>query len=754
VAVAGLLAVFSGFQAWQARQRLKEEGWDRARLLAASLQAPIEMLWSSHRLEALQEMMDRVSRQERRVALALSTTDGQQLAMTAGFPAHLSHLPEATWEVVKSGQRTRELKPDGQAWWYLTVLPVHVGEQVVGALLVAYDTAQVDAQRTRWWTQELIRVALSVALGVVLILLMIQWSVMRPLARIVEWMRRLRTGSFQRVEVLPKSGALTPLTDEVTKMAESWLAARVAAEEEARLRNTRESRWTAERLKEHVRLLLKGQSLMVVSNREPYMHVRQGRQIHCVVPPGGVVTALEPILHACGGTWIAACTGNADRDTADSRGRLSVPPEAPRYTLRRIWLEPHEERGYYYGFANEGLWPLCHIAHTRPLFRSEDWTQYARVNAKFAEAILEEIADTESPFLLIQDYHFALLPSLIKAQRPDARVALFWHIPWPNPEAFGICPWARELLQGMLGADLIGFQIQLYGNNFLSTIDRMLESRIDWEHVAVNRGEHTTWVKPFPISVAWPSAPLEPHAGDAHAPSTLRDLVFKQVGFSVRWLGMGVDRLDYTKGIPERLWAIERVFEKYPALVGQFTMVELGAPSRMLIDRYQHLVATLEAETERINRRFQTKQWKPIVFLKGQHSHEQIAPFYKAADVCLVTSLHDGMNLVSKEFVVARDDLGGVLILSQFTGAARELRDALVVNPYDTEQVADAIQYALTMDPDEQKARMARMRDTVQEHTVYRWASSLMTELARLRLDATKPDVALPVQPLSSSPVG
>ncbi|MBI2104406.1 MAG: trehalose-6-phosphate synthase, partial [Candidatus Omnitrophica bacterium] len=253
-------------------------------------------------------------------------------------------------------------------------------------------------------------------------------------------------------------------------MAKSLVAARAAAEEEAKLRHAGEARWTAERLKEHVKSVLQGRMLVVVANREPYMHVREGRQIRWVMPASGLVTAVEPILRACGGTWVAHGAGDADRETADAQGKLKVPPETPAYTLKRIWLTKEEEDGYYYGFANEGLWPLCHIAHTRPIFRAEDWTQYQRVNAKFAEAVLDELKDTDSPCVLIQDYHFALLPRLIKAKRPDIKVALFWHIPWPNPEAFAICPWARDLLDGMLGADLLGFHIQFHCNNFLDTV--------------------------------------------------------------------------------------------------------------------------------------------------------------------------------------------------------------------------------------------------------------------------------------------
>jgi trehalose 6-phosphate synthase len=400
-----------------------------------------------------------------------------------------------------------------------------------------------------------------------------------------------------------------------------------------------------------------------------------------------------------------------------------------------VWLNKQEEEGYYYGFSNEGLWPLCHIAHTRPIFRAADWQHYQEVNRKFTAAVLEEIEDTPSPVVLVQDYHFALLPRLIKEKRPDARVAIFWHIPWPNPEAFGICPWQRQLVDGLLGADLIGFHVQSHCNNFLQTTDRVLESRVDWEHFSVLRQDHRTMVRPFPISVNFTDD--EPATTGNNSFMYLeRAALMRSLGVEASFLGIGVDRVDYTKGILERFLAIERFLEKYSSYQGQFTFVQIGAPSRTHIKRYHDLLAEVEAEAERINWRFQSDKWKPIVFIKRQHSHAEITPYYRAADLCMVTSLHDGMNLVAKEFLAARSDERGVLILSQFTGAARELRDALLVNPYDIDQSADAIRVALEMEPEDKQLRVHRMRRTVKEHNIYRWAGNLISELCEVRLDA------------------
>jgi trehalose 6-phosphate synthase len=364
----------------------------------------------------------------------------------------------------------------------------------------------------------------------------------------------------------------------------------------------------------------------------------------------------------------------------------------------------------------------------------EDWEHYKAANQKFADAVLEEMATTERPIVLAQDYHFALLPRLIKAKRPDARVAIFWHIPWPNPEAFAICPWRRELLEGLLGADLIGFHTQLHCNNFLQTVDRTLESRIEWERPAIIRGRQSTSVRPFPISVEFNDAPVEASGGDGIFLERVE--LLKQLGVQGDILGMGVDRLDYTKGIPERFSGIEHFLEKHPSYCGRFTFVQIGAPTRTHIKRYRDLIAEVEAEAERINWRFHTSHWKPIVFLQRHHSHKEIEAYYRVADFCMVTSLHDGMNLVAKEFVASRDDEGGALILSGFTGASQELVDALIINPYDTEQMAEAIRFALEMDPRERRQRMRNMRRVVKGNNIYRWAANLTGAVSEIRIEA------------------
>ena len=583
------------------------------------------------------------------------------------------------------------------------------------------------------WTDPVARVLLEIALIAVVALGLVRWSVMGQLRRTVGWLQAHRLGTAGSIP-LDVGRFFRPLFQEVVHLISSLETARARAEEEARLRNAAAFRWTAERLRAHVRNRIDGHPLIVVSNREPYMHVHRPKGIEVLVPASGLVTALEPVLRACDGTWVADGSGDADREVVDDHDRLRVPPDHPEYTLRRVWLTAEEEEGYYYGFANEGLWPLCHIAHTRPLFRESDWAAYRTANRRFAEAVIEEVAGAPGPVILVQDYHFALLPRMIKNVRPDARVGLFWHIPWPNPEAFGIIPWQGDVLDGMLGADLIGFHTQAHCNNFLETVDRAFESKIDREQFNVRRHGHVTHVHPFPISVAPPASPSD---AQLRSQAELRTALLQTHGVSADWMGVGVDRVDYTKGIVERLRGIERFFEKWDRYVGRFTFVQIGAPSRTRIKRYQDLLDEVTAEAERINTRFARSGWRPIVLLTRHHDHKEIAPYYRGADLCLVTALHDGMNLVAKEFVTSRDDDDGVLVLSQFAGASRELPDALIVNPYDIEQLADTIRVALEMDPAEERARMTRMRRIVLENNVYRWAANLIGELAEIRPETT-----------------
>ncbi|HWX56248.1 MAG TPA: trehalose-6-phosphate synthase [Verrucomicrobiae bacterium] len=741
LSVAVVSLIFSYYDVRSERNNLRGELVRRADVLAESLAGNVAPhLGRPSSSRELQLIANRFSNREHLAGVAVYDPQGVQVSHSAGLPTldiPVSLVASALAEDKGQGQFLRQ----GDSYLHVYVLPVHRNDDTVGALAIVHDAKYIDAQSSSIWRKSFLRILAQVFLVTAAILLVVHWSIAGPIARAAQWMRAMRTGTSAGLRTgFPDLDMLKPLAREVTTFAESLNAARTAAEKEAQLREAGESLWTSERLSVHVRGKLGESRLFVVSNREPYTHVREGKSVQVVVPPSGLVTALEPVLRACDGEWIAHGNGNADRETVDHHDRLRVPPEAPKYSLRRVWLTKEEEEGYYYGFANEGLWPLCHIAHTRPIFRGGDWEFYRQVNHKFAATVLKEMAGREQPVLLAQDYHFALLPRLVKKERPDARIAIFWHIPWPNPEAFAICPWQRELLDGLLGADLIGFHIQSHCTNFLQTVDRALECRIDWERHTVTREDHETVVKAFPISVEFTepeNGPATREVLDAEQAALLRDL-----GVEASLMGIGVDRVDYTKGIPERFLAIERFLERHPSYQGRFTFVQIGAPSRTHIRRYHDLQAEVESEADRINWRFQSGKWRPIVFLKRQHSHAEIQLYYRAADLCMVTSLHDGMNLVAKEFVAARHDEQGVLILSRFTGAARELRDALLVNPYDIDHTSEAIHTALTMGQREQTARMHALRKVVREQNVYRWAGNLLADLCEVRLEtAGEPEV-------------
>ncbi|HWZ30777.1 MAG TPA: trehalose-6-phosphate synthase [Bryobacteraceae bacterium] len=744
--VAAVSLVIAYFQTRADTRGLHRELERHALVLADTLAKSAEPLLANGSRRELQRLVDRFKNREQTAGIAVYDLNGEPAAVSSGLAPRLDGIPQPILQSIRDGATHADFIRMRGDPMHVVALPLRQDPAPIGVLAIFHDTAYIEAQTASLWRRALIGVGIQTLLIASITLLTIRWGFGRPLIRMTRWLRDLRAGQTTEALQVPARGEFEPLTQEVTRLASSLVAARAAAEEEARLRESAESNWTAERLRVFVQSRLGGDRLFAVSNREPYEHVRGATEIECRVPASGLVTALEPVLRACDGTWIAQATGDADSETADEDGRVRVPPDQPKYTLRRVWLTPEQQQGFYFGFANEGLWPLCHIAHTRPTFRIEDWEAYRDVNEKFAGAVLEEIRNEETPVVLVQDYHFALLPRMIKQRRPDARVAIFWHIPWPNSEAFAICPWQRELLDGLLGADLIGFHIQAHCNNFLETVDRTLESRVDRERFSVTRNAHHTLVRPFPISVAFPTASAdqaEKSANPAELPHLERAELLGKLGVRASFMGVGVDRIDYTKGIPERFRGIERFLERCPAYKNEFTFVQIGAPSRTHIPRYDTLMQEVIAEAERVNRRFQTGNWKPIVLLARQHSHAEILPYYRTADVCLVTSLHDGMNLVAKEFVASRNDDQGVLILSRFAGASHELADALVVNPYDAEEVAHAIHRALEMSPEERRIRMQRMRTTVRERNIYRWAGSLIEELCAIRTGSSARRLAL-----------
>jgi trehalose-6-phosphate synthase len=662
----------------------------------------------------LKALFDRAMRDERLVAIGLCTRDGKLLLRTGNYPRTLE-CREAH-EVAQRPSPVIQI-PGG---------PVQVGaHEVVGdagpiaELVLLHDFSFIEkrSQDTRHYLIAMITGLGAVIALITVIVAQLSWRGW------VSGARALLRGEGL-IRPMAASGELAPLAID--------LRARLRDLEDAYRRSLGpEAPWDAERLRLLLRTQLRGDEVIVVSNREPYLHeFAADGSVVVRRPASGLVTAIEPVMRACSGTWIAHGSGAADRTVVDAKDRLRVPPGKDEYALRRIWLTTEEEQGYYYGFANEGVWPLCHVAHVRPVFREGDWQAYRQINQRFADAVVAE-ARSEDPIVLVQDYHFALLPAMIRAKLPAATLLTFWHIPWPNPESFGICPWRREILEGLLGSTVVGFHTRFHCKNFLETADRYLEARIEHEHSTISFRSFETFVESYPISIAWPSLQAEARWQPVEQ---CRANVFARLGLAAdQRLAIGVDRFDYTKGILERLHAIERLLEKHPEWIGKLAFVQVAAPTRGSLEEYRSFRERIERLFERIDQRFGNAGYRPAILLAEHHDHDALNELYRAADVCLVTSLHDGMNLVSKEFVAARNDEQGVLILSRFAGAVRELTEALVVNPYHVEECADALQQALSMAPGEQRERMASLRMTVREFNVYRWAGRMLSDAGHLR---------------------
>jgi trehalose 6-phosphate synthase len=689
----------------------------RGALIAQTAQEPLAELLRDPKgaRPRVVRYFQRIMQGERIFAIGFCSRAGKLEYASPGFPAAVRCEPNTT------EQRSRVLRlADG---------PLHVSENpisgeagLLGELVIVHDMSFVE-RRSADTKKYVLWLFAGIAAVVALITMVIAEISWRGWVAGIKALLSGETLLRSPLGVANTAPELRPIARDLQALVRDLEAERSGRDES-------QTTWGPEALRRILRQDLKGDEVLIVSNREPYVHVRRkDNVIEIQRPASGLVTALEPIVRACSGTWIAHGAGNADRDTVDGNDHVMVPPEHPAYRIRRVWLSREEEQGYYYGFANEGLWPLCHIAHTRPTFRAPDWEHYRNVNQRFAGIVADE-ARTEDPIILVQDYHFALLPRMVRERLPRATIITFWHIPWPNPEAFGILPWREEVLDGMLGSSILGFHTQFHCNNFFDTVDRFLEARVDRETFSISYGGDTTEVRRYPISIEWPPAALQMQLPVAECRARVRERL--NIAPDVK-LGIGVDRLDYTKGILERFSAIERLLELEPRWVGQFAFIQVAAPSRSTIAEYQSLDARVRELATRINTRFGRPGYQPIVLKIEHHDAAQVYELYRACEVCVVSSLHDGMNLVAKEYVASRDDEQGALILSQFTGAARELAEALIVNPYDFEQSAAALHLALTMSPEEQRVRMRSMRNLVQEFNVYRWAGRMLLDAARMR---------------------
>ena len=693
----------------------------RAQLVMSSMQQPIAQLIASGDRPKLRAYLSEITSDKRLLAIAVCGADGRPIVETELTPVTVScasavnpHVPAERVVHLPSGS------VEISRFAFAHANPPY-------EVLLVHDLSFIDRR------QRTVRdfIVVFVGITVILLALLVVLAAWLQLRRWVNMLiRDIRGRRFLDDAESPRSSV--PILSQVRQVL-------AEIEQQQRLEIDFRENWTPRALRQVVENQLDSAQVLIVSNREPYIHNRgtDGRPI-VQVPASGMVTALEPVVRACAGVWIAHGSGSADRDVVDRDDHVPAPPENPEYTLRRVWLTAEEEAGYYYGFANEGVWPLCHLAYVRPEFRASDWRAYQVVNEKFAGACAAE-ATTDSPVVLIQDFHFALLPRLVRKKIPKATIAMFWHIPWPNAETFGVCPWKSEILLHMLSADILGFHTRFHCQNFLDTIDRYAECQIDREHMTVTHQGHVCRIAPYPISIEWPPRWLNATADVATCRAVVRER--HGVGANV-FLGLGVERWDFTKGIVERFRALEVLLDRNPRHRGRISLLQIAAPSRGQLPAYQALQAQTIAEAERINAKFAEGGWQPIVLIGEHQPPQRVFELYRAADFCLVNSLHDGMNLVAKEFVAARDDEDGVLILSTFAGASRELPEALLVNPFDVTETADAIEAALRMGREERRGRMRLMRRTVKENNVYRWAGRMLMDLARIRQRQGLPSIA------------
>lgn len=731
IMVAAAFTIFGFFQVRFEEEKLIDDLMRKAKSIAESMELSVKHVLLANDLKSANYLAEKFETRERLQGCAIYDKDGNIIALTKRFADWKNQDHRHLTDILNDKAPRGELEQFKGYEVYSYILPILDEEgQFLGMVEVIHDTSYVFARLTELWKRISSTLIILVAVIFLIAIVLHRQIFALPVQRLTDWFKYFQRGETDKAHPIKEKGDLGKLASEVEQVALSLRVARRTMSDEAHVRLQKDELWTEAKLKDLIHAKLGDNSLFVVSNREPFMHVFDeniGKAV-CIRPASGVVTAIHPILSACGGTWIAHGSGNADRKFVNSKDKLGVPPEDNRYILKRIWLNKEEEEGYYYGFSNEGLWPLCHNTHTRPIFKEPDWQMYKKVNQKFADSILSELP-ASSPFIFIQDYHFTLLPKMIKDKRPDARVALFWHIPWPTPEAFMICPYQNEILEGMLGCDLIGFHVQNHCNNFLDTANRLLESRIDTEKFSVVRAGKETFIRAFPISIN-PDTNKGPIKID---PERQMERIKSEFEINNEIIAVGVDRIDYTKGLVERILAIDRFLDKYPEYKKRFILIQLAAPSRTHIKRYHDLIGEIDELVEKINWKHIDGNWKPIIYLKKHFSQDDIRPFYRLGDICIVSSLHDGMNLVAKEYVAEKEDLSGALILSQFTGASREFTDAILINPYSIEEFADCLKLAVEMPQEEKRRRMENMRTVIEQNNIYRWAANIINEWTALK---------------------
>jgi len=692
------------------------EGWSRrdvelrSRLVFRSIEDRATNAISVAGSSDLTSYFEHLAEDEKLIALGFCDESGKLTNATKLLPKTLKceDLPQG------AGESFSTLRTDSGRY-LVSVFPITAGEKK-GHVVLLHDLNFVD-DRAREARLYLTLALIGVAVGLSLLATAVVLGLLRG------WRRSIKAQieDFGLPSAVPR-GDDSGFDREIQSLLSELNVERRYAE-------GIKVEWSPATLRTLLEEELPGTQVLVVSNREPYIHNRKNGEIELQIPASGLVAAVEPVMRACGGTWIAHGSGSADKETVDANDRIAVPPADPAYMLRRVWLSEEEQEGYYYGFANEGLWPLCHIAFIRPIFRESDWQHYVAVNERFADAVVKE-ATQDDPIVLVQDYHFALLPRIVRQRLPKATIVTFWHIPWPNSETFSICPWREEIIDGLLGSTILGFHTQFHCNNFLEATDRFMESRIDRERASVTASGMETLIRAYPISIEWPPAALASQAPVEQCRQAVRER-FSLPPDAV--LLIGIERFDYTKGILDRLRAVDDLLAREPSWRGRLVFIQAAAPTRNRLERYSELQEEGLRLAAEINERHGTGDYRPVELVVRHHAPDEVYELFRAADACIVSSLHDGMNLVAKEFVAARDDEQGVLVLSSFAGASRELSEALIVNPYDTSAMASTLERALLMPKQEQRDRMRLMRELIRERNVYRWAAQMLMDASRLR---------------------
>ncbi len=454
--------------------------------------------------------------------------------------------------------------------------------------------------------------------------------------------------------------------------------------------------------------------LIVVSNRGPYNLQETKQGIKREKSIGGLVSSILPMMEKFGGVWIAA---------GEPAGRYTIAPAHPRFELYHLHLTPEQIRGYYHGLSNSALWPLCHYFLGQAVYDREQWEIYRQVNQHFAQAALQEARDDD--LIWVQDYHLALVPQFLRQARPAARIAHFWHIPFPPQEVFRTLPWRRLLLEGLLSSDVIGFHIPEYAENFLETAQELLGAQVEDGALLYNGWRTQVLARPIGID-------YETIDRIARSPTTERRVGQLRALWSGQNIILGVERLDYTKGILERLRALELLLEHRPDLHGRVALIQIVTPSREKVGAYRRNKREIDETVGRINGRFSDGIWVPIHYLYRSYSLSQLIAYYRVADIALVTPLRDGLNLVAKEYVAARVQADGLLVLSEFAGAARQLSGALIVNPYNIEAMAETLAQGLAMSKEEQCARMQAMQARIKEQDVSWWANEFLERMKQI----------------------